>query len=78
MEQNRLLRLFAEMKLPGRGWLQFEIEAIEGGSLIRQTAIFDPVGVAGLLYWYTLFPLHQLIFRKMLQSIVKAVKASAI
>ena len=74
MEQDKLLRLYAEMKLPGRGGLQFEVEADGGGSLIRQTAIFDPIGLAGLLYWYALFPIHQLIFAKMLRSIVEVVE----
>ena len=51
-EPDRLLRLQAEMKLPGRAWLQFEVDGDESGSTIRQTAIFDPIGVAGQLYWY--------------------------
>jgi uncharacterized protein YbjT (DUF2867 family) len=69
IEPGRLLRLVAEMKLPGRAWLQFEVEQKEAGSLIRQTAIFDPVGLLGLLYWYTLYPLHQLVFSGMLRGI---------
>jgi hypothetical protein len=72
-EPNRLLRLFAEMKVPGRAWLQFEIEAHGAATTIRQTAIFDPVGMFGLLYWYALYPLHELIFRGMLRGIVKAI-----
>jgi uncharacterized protein YbjT (DUF2867 family) len=69
-EPDRLLRLSAEMKLPGRAWLQFEVTAqIGGGSEIRQTAIFDPAGLAGLLYWYVLYPLHAIIFRGMLNGI---------
>jgi uncharacterized protein YbjT (DUF2867 family) len=72
-EPNRLLRLSAEMKLPGRAWLQFEVEPVEGGSRIRQTAIFDPVGLFGLLYWYALYPLHQFVFRGMLHGIARAV-----
>jgi hypothetical protein len=51
-EPNRLLRLSAEMKLPGRAWLQFEVEPREGGATIRQTAVFDPAGLLGLAYWY--------------------------
>ena len=47
VEPGRLLRLAAEMRLPGRAWLQFEVTPENGGSLIRQTALFDPVGVAG-------------------------------
>jgi uncharacterized protein YbjT (DUF2867 family) len=68
-EPDRLLRLQAEMRLPGRAWLQFEVDGDEHGSRIRQTAIFDPVGVAGLLYWYALLPLHKRIFEGMLESI---------
>jgi hypothetical protein len=71
-EPNRLLRLFAEMKLPGRAWLQFEIEDHEAGATIRQTAIFDPAGIFGLLYWYALYPLHSLIFDGMLRGLARA------
>ncbi len=69
-EPDRLLRLAAEMKVPGRAWLQFEVTPKNGGrSEIRQTAIFDPAGLAGLMYWYTLYPLHAVIFRGMLAGI---------
>ena len=71
-EPGRTLRLTAEMKLPGRAWLEFEVTADAGGSLIRQTAIFDPVGLAGLLYWYLVYPLHQLVFAGMLRGIAHA------
>ncbi len=71
-EPDRLLRLSAEMKVPGRAWLEFEVNADSSGSTIRQTAVFDPLGLAGLLYWYGLYPLHQWVFRGMLQGIVKA------
>ena len=65
------LQLEAEMRLPGRAWLQFEVEETEDGSVIRQTAIFDPWGLSGLLYWYALYPLHALIFRGMLRRIAR-------
>jgi hypothetical protein len=74
-EPDRLLRLAAEMKIPGRAWLQFEVTPQGGGSEIRQTAIFDPAGLAGLLYWYALYPLHAVIFRGMLAGI--AARASS-
>ena len=67
-----LLRLKAEMKVPGRAWLQFEVEPEGGGSRITQTAVFDPSGLAGLGYWYSLYPVHWLIFRGMLGGIVRA------
>lgn len=68
-EQNKRLLLAAEMKLPGRAWLEFAVEEKGKTSLIRQTAIFDPIGVAGLMYWYVLYPVHKLMFGKMLQAI---------
>jgi len=71
--QDRRLRLAAEMKVPGRAWLQFEVEPTQGGSSIRQTAIFDPAGVWGLLYWYALYPIHRWIFAGMLRSIAAKV-----
>jgi uncharacterized protein YbjT (DUF2867 family) len=69
---DRKLGLVAEMKVPGRAWLQFEVEPNGRGSVIRQTAIFDPAGLAGLLYWYTLFPVHRWIFNGMLNEIAAA------
>jgi uncharacterized protein YbjT (DUF2867 family) len=69
-EEDRMLRLSAEMRLPGRAWLQFEVTALaEARSEIRQTAIFDPAGLAGLVYWYALFPLHSLVFTGLLRAI---------
>ncbi len=72
VEPGRLLRLAAEMRLPGRAWLQFEVTPEGTGSLIRQTALFDPVGLAGLLYWYGLWGIHQLVFGGMLRGLVQA------
>ena len=94
-EPDRLLTLKAEMKVPGRAWLQFEVEparhaAAAGdpaaldtgdpgqgadlgrGSRITQTAVFHPLGLAGLVYWYALYPVHWLIFRGMLRGIARA------
>lgn len=69
-EEDRLLRLSAEMRLPGRAWLQFEVTPIgDARSEVRQTAIFDPAGLAGLCYWYALFPVHSLIFAGLLRAI---------
>ncbi|MEZ4572471.1 MAG: SDR family oxidoreductase [Thermomicrobiales bacterium] len=73
-DAGHLLRLRAEMKLPGRAWLQFEVEPVEGGSRIRQTAIFDPVGIFGKLYWYGLYPVHQVVFARMLRGIAAAIR----
>ena len=72
VEPNRRLRLAAEMKVPGRAWLEFEVEGNGKNSTIRQTAIFDPVGLWGLSYWYILYPVHELVFSGMLRGIVAA------
>ena len=69
VEPNRRLRLAAEMKLPGRAWLEFEVTRDATGSVIRQTATFDAKGLLGRAYWYSVFPLHQLIFGGMLHGI---------
>jgi hypothetical protein len=67
---DRLLRLHAEMRLPGEAWLEFEISPEAGGrTTIRQTAIFEPDGWPGLAYWYALLPLHAPLFRGMLRAI---------
>ncbi|MCJ7710744.1 MAG: SDR family oxidoreductase, partial [Chloroflexi bacterium] len=58
-----LLRLRAEMKVPGRAWLQYEVTPTAGGSRLVQTAFFEPKGLPGLAYWYLLYPVHGLIFR---------------
>ena len=74
-EPNVRLRLLAEMKLPGRAWLEFEVDRQESGNTtIRQTAVFDPAGLFGLLYWYGIYPLHAAIFGGMLRGIASRVK----
>jgi len=71
-EEDKRLRLFAEMKLPGRAWLEIEVKEQNGQTEIHQTAIFDPLGLLGQLYWYILYPFHALIFKGMLKNIIKA------
>jgi hypothetical protein len=77
-EQDRLLRLSAEMKTPGRIWLQFEVDGVQAGATLCQTAIFDPHGLAGLAYWYALYPIHHLIFDGMLRRIRQAAIGSGV
>jgi uncharacterized protein YbjT (DUF2867 family) len=67
--QDDHLLLHAEMKLPGQARLRFEINLAESGAIIRQTARFEPKGLFGRLYWYTLLPFHKIIFRGMLKRI---------
>ena len=60
-----------EFKLPGRAWLEFEVEPGDEGAIIRQTVEFDPKGVLGLVYWYGLLPIHGVMFEGMLNKIVQ-------
>jgi uncharacterized protein YbjT (DUF2867 family) len=68
----RRLTLAAEMRMPGRSWLQFDVEPDGEGSLICQTAQYDPVGLMGLAYWYVFYPVHQFVFAGMLKGIVRS------
>jgi hypothetical protein len=77
LEPDRLLRLRAEMRLPGRAWLEFEVEPEGSGCTLRQTAVFDPSGLLGLIYWYGIYPLHAAVFRGMLSGIARAARAEA-
>lgn len=73
-----LLRLRAEMRLPGRAWLQYEVEPTPDGRACRlvQSAFFEPRGVWGLLYWYGLSPIHPAIFRGMARTLAARATAS--
>ncbi|HMB23234.1 MAG TPA: DUF2867 domain-containing protein [Anaerolineales bacterium] len=62
VEKDRLLRLRAEMKLPGKGWIQFESQPQDGKTLLTITAYFAPYGFFGFLYWYAMWPFHKFIF----------------
>lgn len=70
-EADRRLRLVANMALPGRGWLEFEVTPLDCGrrSTIRQTATFDPRGLLGRAYWYAILPIHSWLFGGMLAQI---------
>jgi uncharacterized protein YbjT (DUF2867 family) len=75
LEPERRLLLAAEMKIPGRLWLQFEVDPHASGSRVRQTTVFDPAGYVGLAYWYLLYPVHQRVFNAMLHGIRAATAA---
>jgi uncharacterized protein YbjT (DUF2867 family) len=77
VEPGRLVRFSAEMKLPGRAWLEFEVRESGDRSIIHQTAIFDPKGLWGLLYWYGIYPLHIKVFDGMLDGIAKQARTLA-
>ncbi len=77
VQSGRMMRLRAEMKVPGRAWLQFETLPIdEQKSRLIQTAYFAPKGLSGLLYWYLLYPVHALIFAGMVKKIGQSTEQS--
>jgi len=69
------LRFSSEMKVPGRAWLDFEVTPEGDGSSVRITAIFDPKGISGLAYWFSIYPFHSHIFRGMLREMAKKAKS---
>jgi hypothetical protein len=75
-EPDRRLRLRADLKLPGSGWLEFQVTPLDDGrrSLIRQTATFDPRGLLGRAYWYLLLPVHEWMFSGLLHEIARRAK----
>jgi hypothetical protein len=78
LDSPRRLRLQALMKLPGRAELEFVVGSRPAGSHLVQTARFAPRGLAGYLYWYALYPIHTLVFRGMITSIVRRAERAAI
>lgn len=76
VEPPRLLRLRAEMRLPGRAWLEWEAIAEEGGTRLVQRALFAPDGLLGTAYWYGLYPFHQFIFSAMVEALARRAESS--
>ncbi|HET6954820.1 MAG TPA: DUF2867 domain-containing protein [Acidimicrobiales bacterium] len=72
VEPDRLLRLQAEMKLPGRAWPEWRVEPEGSGTRLSQRAMFYPRGLTGRAYWYALIPFHALIFARMARRIAAA------
>jgi hypothetical protein len=76
LEPGRRLLLRAEMKVPGRAWLEFRVDPVnEYESQLIQTAIFAPKGLFGFLYWYLLYPLHSLIFSGLVDRLAQRAQA---
>ena len=69
LEPPHLLRLRAEMKLPGVAWLQFEVQPDPAGARIEQTAFYDPHGLLGYLYWYAVLPFHRFVFPGLINAV---------
>ncbi|MGM7677754.1 SDR family oxidoreductase [Microbacterium sp. A94] len=76
IERGRMLRLRAEMRLPGRAWLELSVEPTETGSRYRQRAVYFPKGLSGRLYWAVLLPFHGIIFPGMAASILREAERS--
>ena len=78
IEKEDVLRLYAEMILPGKAWLEFRISREDGKVKIVQEATFSPRGLGGQLYWYLVLPLHAFVFPTMLRNIVRSSKRKAL
>jgi hypothetical protein len=77
LEPGRMLRLRAEMQVPGRAWLEFRAESREPGrTVLTQTAYFASRGLTGLLYWYLLYPIHAVIFSGLIKALARRVEKS--
>jgi hypothetical protein len=77
VDSDRLLRLRAEMKMPGDAWLQFEARPqSEEETLLLQTTFFAPKGLSGFLYWYVLYPIHGLIFSGLIRNLARRAEQS--
>jgi hypothetical protein len=73
IDPEKSLKLYAEMILPGKAWLEFKIEKLPNGeSKIIQEASYSPRGLGGQLYWFAVSPLHFLVFPTMLRNIVRS------
>jgi uncharacterized protein YbjT (DUF2867 family) len=76
LERGKVLRLRAEMRLPGTAWLEFDIEPDEGkGPVLHQRALFIPRGLAGTLYWWSVWPFHGVVFGSMLANLATAAES---
>ena len=76
--EGKKLRLYAEMILPGKAWLEFTLEEIDGRVKAKQVATFQPRGLGGQLYWRVIAPFHWLLFPTMLKNICKAAEREAL
>ena len=71
LEKNKVLRLRAEMKMPGLAWLEFGVEPEGDGCVVTQVAIYAPKGLLGHLYWWSVWPMHGIVFPSMVNKMAK-------
>jgi uncharacterized protein YbjT (DUF2867 family) len=76
-ETPRLLRLRAEMRLPGEAWLQFETIPENGGTRLIQRLLFEPIGLAGVAYWYAFYPMRRVLLGNLVRSLARGAKVGA-
>jgi uncharacterized protein YbjT (DUF2867 family) len=78
LQDQHLLRLRAEMRLPGLAWLELIADTdAEGRTIFRQRALFHPQGLVGYLYWCLVLPFHGIVFGGMQRNIARAAEAAA-
>ncbi len=71
IEKQKVLRLRAEMKMPGLAWLEFGVEPEDSGCVITQVAIYAPKGLLGHLYWWAVWPMHGIVFPSMVKKMAR-------
>lgn len=76
IESPSLLRLRAEMKVPGDAWLEWRVDEVDGATQLRQIARFHPRGVVGRLYWWLLLPIHKVMWKRLAERLVAAAEAA--
>ncbi|MFC2111431.1 DUF2867 domain-containing protein, partial [Bacteroidota bacterium] len=69
LKQNEKLLLRAEMKLPGKAWLEFKLDKLENENKLTVSAYFHNKGIIGKIYWYNFLPFHYIIFKKLIKDI---------
>jgi hypothetical protein len=77
VEPPRLIVLRAEMRLPGRAWLEVEVEPEGSGSRLTMSGIFEPKGLGGYTYWYGLYPAHRMIFAGLVREVAREAERTA-
>ena len=78
LAKGSMLRLYAEMILPGKAWLEFQVYEEDGKTIVRQEAQFEPRGLGGQLYWYAVLPFHVFVFPTMIRNIIKSARRASV
>jgi hypothetical protein len=76
LERGRLLRLRAEMRVPGDAWLELGVEESDGRAVLHQRALYHPHGLLGDVYWWAVWPFHGIVFGGMQRNLARAAEAA--